>query len=833
MLLSMALLIPVGGINIKSEENKDFRFDDVQDNSKSFYEPVYWAVENSITTGTSKNPPLFSPFKTCTRAQFVTFLWRLEGKPKPATKKNPFTDVASGLSYSDAVLWALENNITTGTSDTTFSPGKDCTRAQVVTFLWRAKNKPEPKTTKNPFTDVASGLSYSKAVLWAYENQITTGTSDTAFSPGKSCTRAQTVTFLYRTEHNISKYEDALFIPSFEDAEYDSDAYEIYFKNLLDVYTLSKLSDKEAEKLAAVVDGEIISKLSGAVNLIQLRVNGGTLSGLEALADKLMKEDNVLYADIEYPLSVDNSAADSNPWSSDPNNPDSDRGNDNNPGGNDWWAEAIGAYSAWENYEMKNPVNIGVIDHGFQTDHPELAGKIQFLPDYADNTPQNHGTHVAGIIAASNNNIGIRGIADKASLYCTSYVQNQKSHIDAKLFMPLTAGFVMDTSEKMISSSVKVINNSWGLKFYSESEYTTQISEDHGDVIFLFQWLYVHNSGIYDDYVKYMANAQKRSARNCTINIIEFLLNGYSDFLIVQSAGNGLNNGGKGIDCHNTGFYAAIDESIYNSVLDGMSEKRKKQLSDKGITYNSIKDRIMIVGAVKNTQNDDGDYEMTGFSDFGDNVDICAPGEDIFSTVTNSSYAKDNGTSMAAPMVSASAAYCWSLNPKLTAPEVKDMLLRNHACDAYGVGDGSSKSYPMLNIGLAAKAAYESSRKYLEIDKKLKGLWAPSGNYNKGIYDFDIGKMTYYDMQDFGTSITDTPFKKEKTETYTIEKESNSTLGDYKIIRENGTTYYLKEEFPTILSLLWYDEKGILHESLSGSLLKKEGYTIDDLTIQE
>ncbi|MBR4162650.1 MAG: S-layer homology domain-containing protein, partial [Solobacterium sp.] len=175
---------------------KGLQFIDVQDTKLSYYQPVYWAVDKGITQGTTLTT--FSPGNSCTRAQFVTFLWRQQGSPEPKTSTNPFKDVKAGLSYSKAVLWALENGITTGTSDTTFSPDSPCTRAQVVTFLWRAKNKPKPKTTKNPFTDVKAGMSYSDAVLWAYENNITTGTSKTTFSPRNACTRAQTVTFLNR-----------------------------------------------------------------------------------------------------------------------------------------------------------------------------------------------------------------------------------------------------------------------------------------------------------------------------------------------------------------------------------------------------------------------------------------------------------------------------------------------------------------------------------------------------------------------------------------------------------------------------------------------------------
>ena len=158
---------------------------------------VAWAVENGITTGTSDS--FFSPDAVCTRAQAVTFLWRAAGSPTPASGEMPFTDVAADAYYYDAVLWAVENGITAGTSATAFSPDAICSRAQIATFLWRSSGSPAPASGEMPFTDVAADAYYYDAVLWAVENGITTGTSTTAFSPGNDCTRAQIVTFLWRS----------------------------------------------------------------------------------------------------------------------------------------------------------------------------------------------------------------------------------------------------------------------------------------------------------------------------------------------------------------------------------------------------------------------------------------------------------------------------------------------------------------------------------------------------------------------------------------------------------------------------------------------------------
>ena len=163
--------------------------------SAYYADAVAWAVENGITSGTTA--ATFSPNGGCTHAQAVTFLWRAAGSPAPKSGTNPFSDVKADAYYADAVLWAVEQGITKGTTDTTFSPNATCTRAQIVTFLWRSEGTPAADTA-NPFTDVADGAYYLDAVNWAVAEGITGGTTATTFSPNVTCTRAQIVTFLYR-----------------------------------------------------------------------------------------------------------------------------------------------------------------------------------------------------------------------------------------------------------------------------------------------------------------------------------------------------------------------------------------------------------------------------------------------------------------------------------------------------------------------------------------------------------------------------------------------------------------------------------------------------------
>ena len=168
-------------------------FVDIPD-GKYYTKPVLWAYYHGITAG--KTETEFQPNESCTRKQIVTFLWRAAGSPEPASMVNPFTDVKSDR-FEKAILWAYYEGITAGTTATTFSPEVVCTRKQIVTFLWRYQGCPQPLSGKNPFTDVKSDR-FESAILWAYYEGITYGKTETTFEPEETCTRAQIVTFLYR-----------------------------------------------------------------------------------------------------------------------------------------------------------------------------------------------------------------------------------------------------------------------------------------------------------------------------------------------------------------------------------------------------------------------------------------------------------------------------------------------------------------------------------------------------------------------------------------------------------------------------------------------------------
>ena len=192
--------MPASKVTVKATFKRDssapYFFTDVPADAY-YYDAVVWAFEEDITCGTTDTT--FSPDLTCTRAQAITFLWRIAGSPTPKSSTMAFKDVAADAYYYNAVLWGVENGLVKGADATTFSPDAICSRAQFVTLLWRSQATPAAAAgAVNPFTDVNAGAYYANAVLWAVNQGLTKGTSETTFSPDDSCTRAQMVTFLYR-----------------------------------------------------------------------------------------------------------------------------------------------------------------------------------------------------------------------------------------------------------------------------------------------------------------------------------------------------------------------------------------------------------------------------------------------------------------------------------------------------------------------------------------------------------------------------------------------------------------------------------------------------------
>ena len=173
-------------------------FKDVRDQSNPYYTAIYWAADKGITKGYSDGT--FGINKSCTRGEAVMFIWRMAGQPAPkSASKSPFKDVPTSHTFYKAILWASQKGITTGYSDKTFRPKDTCTRGQIMTFILRYKGKPAPKTvSSSPFKDVPKTHTYYKAILWGSQKGVTKGFDDGTFGINKNCSRGQIVTFLYR-----------------------------------------------------------------------------------------------------------------------------------------------------------------------------------------------------------------------------------------------------------------------------------------------------------------------------------------------------------------------------------------------------------------------------------------------------------------------------------------------------------------------------------------------------------------------------------------------------------------------------------------------------------
>lgn len=383
-LLLAVITVFIGTVPVASAA--DSSFTDITPGAY-YYDAVLWAVENNITSGTSATT--FSPNATCTRGQVVTFLWRSNGSPEPKTSSCPFSDVVSGAYYYKAVLWAVENNVTAGTSATTFSPNASCTRGQVVTFLHRAQGKPAISTTSCPFNDIKTGAYYYDAVLWAVENHVTAGTSATTFSPDSTCTRGQIVTFLYRalnkSSQNPTEYE------SYEDFGKATSA--LVKENPVVNWSATAAADNDFYSSRLIVQASSPIDLDrfnpsnyivGPDNLYLVQFESSRAA--EKAFKELANMQEVVYVEPDgYLGSGDYQEAATEPKS--------------------WGVKAIGAdkLAEYVGSTTNNSITVAVVDTGVSNhtflDSRILSGGYDFVDN--DKNPSDmhyHGTHVAGTI---------------------------------------------------------------------------------------------------------------------------------------------------------------------------------------------------------------------------------------------------------------------------------------------------------------------------------------------------------------------------------------------------------------------------------------------------
>lgn len=331
---------------------------------------------------------------------------------------------------------------------------------------------------------------------------------------------------------------------------------------------------------------------------------------------------------------------------------------DQNPGGNNWHLEATDVRSAWGYSSQFENINIGVVDGGFDTEHEELAGKIVFptAREKRRNRPNNHGTHVAGIIAAkADNGVGVSGICQNSTLTCVDWSPSTNQLWIADLA-------VLRALSRVVKAGAKVINFSVG-----------------------------NSSSMGDKNYEYPAFIPNLDAMLYSYAMGSLLNKGY-DFVVVQSAGNG-NGDGNAVDATQNGLFCPIT-------------KKNAFLPFRNVDIEDVLSRIIVVGSAELTKNG---YVQSSSSNVGDRVDICAPGVEVYSTTNDNSYLSKSGTSMAAPVVTGVASLVWSLDSTLTGDEVKKIVCENTKDTVLPSDERffdflDYQAYPMVNAKLAVEA---------------------------------------------------------------------------------------------------------------------------------
>ncbi len=428
-----------------------------------------------------------------------------------------------------------------------------------------------------------------------------------------------------------------------------------YVDNIIVVTMSDNYSLTDVEEIAKKINGKIVGHIN-SVDQYQIKIKSKNQSELISICSNLEKNDKVLIADYDTVVESETltyRSSNDGDESKKYNAPNDDWGektewNCNNPNGNNWWSESVYSVEAWD-YVKKNSslskINVGVVDAGFDSNHEDL--NINVL-NPSDNIVHMHGTAVASIIGAKmNNKKGIAGIAPNAKLYCYGCFKSKsdKYFSTSKIFAGIAS---------CIDKKCKVINLSIGNSSYLKND-NMSIEKKEID----------------------------NQAKRASVFMAKYLSKGY-DFIIVQSAGNGAGNG-IGVDAINNGLFCSITEDNCKTL--------------ENVTVDDVMSRIVIAGANKEPDSR-GRVYLTDFSNGGSQVDISAPGENVYYAVPNNTYSKGNGTSFSAPIVTGTVAYLWGLNKESTGSEIKEKLVSNNLFFAMDSekSHNTKGSYPIVNV---------------------------------------------------------------------------------------------------------------------------------------
>lgn len=478
------------------------------------------------------------------------------------------------------------------------------------------------------------------------------------------------------------------YIPDEESIAFDKQTNLFYANNEILVIFSNTATEEEKKKVITYLDGNIVGTIP-EINMYQIKLNKQhSKENLISISNEIMQEfDVVMYATYDgAAIHYDEQYIPNDPWNRDVTKSDWE---DNTIDGSNWWMEAVNVPETWDYIDRLQEIKIGICDSSFDIGHEDLKNKVLFpneiLKGRNDVTPwwmeknrkalgdiedqeNYHGTLVAGIIGAEGNNKkGITGIVrDSTILLAPLYrSDNMNAYIawDSSIYANLAY---------LVQAGAKIVNYSQG---------KTNFLEENKN----------HES--------YSKEILDREGNLASLAISQLITSGYDDFIVVQSAGNGTGDTGKALDAIQNGWFASItDESMTGS---------------QDITIDHIRSHVIIVGAVK--QNAYG-FEYASFSNYGSQVDICAPGVNIYSTTPgdvfyqfqfSGGYDYASGTSMSAPIVAGVCALTWSANPSLTSEQVKSIVCNNSNTEITLNIDNINYSYNMVDAGLSVKAALQ------------------------------------------------------------------------------------------------------------------------------
>ena len=462
------------------------------------------------------------------------------------------------------------------------------------------------------------------------------------------------------------------YVPDEKNIVYENEGFG-YVNNMVLLFARSDASEERMNEIAKEIGGEIVGKISG-IHQYQIEVSSMSRESLENVCEKAMGFDEIKFAIVDNVVTMENQAMKipNDPWKDNFQGITGVDWDEENPSGYNWWLEATKVVSAWQSADSFSRINVGVVDNGFDTNHEDL--NITVINN-EQNSVEHHGTHVAGIIGATNNNgIGISGILDQVNLYgvdCYPTSNHKKNSI--------TVSLLMDGIQTCLDRNCKVINMSSGISPTNTKDTKENAEATAHDTIF---------------YLLSMLDEREEG-----------------DFIIVQSAGNG-DKTGKGVDAGKyNGYFASITEKKIKEIMQEYVEKNGKLKRD--ISVEEIMDSYMIVGAVDNKQKK-GEWQLAKRSNYGDAITVCAPGIKVFSTTVmggiNGNYANDSGTSVSAPIVAGITAMVWSINPDMNAKKVKEIIQQTADITVLSRQKKDKGAYKMIN----ASKAVEEALKYTE-----------------------------------------------------------------------------------------------------------------------